>query len=97
MDKTVKNVLAAVGAVALVKVAPVLATGVAIGTVVANPEKVKKAMEDARGKVEAQLAKYGVDDFMMEEDECECCCGGMCDCEGECCCDLDDELDEVAE
>ena len=71
MDKTVKNVLAVVGAVALAKAAPVLVAGVAIGAVVSNPEKVKQAAEDLVGRVEAELAKYGVDDLMHEEEDCD--------------------------
>ena len=89
MDKTVKNVLAAVGAVAVVKAAPVLALGAAIGAVASNPEKVKKAAEDLVFRVEDQLAKYGVE--VWPEDECECCEGGHCTCDGECQCDSDEE------
>ena len=95
MDKTVKNVLAAVGAVAVVKAAPVLTLGAAIGVVASNPEKVREAAEDLVGRVEAQLAKHGVE--VYTEEECECCNGGPCTCDGECACDSDVEPDEVAE
>ena len=57
MDKTVKSVLAAVGAVALVKAAPLLAAGVAIGAVVSNSEKFKKAAEDFASRLESNIAK----------------------------------------
>ena len=70
MDKTVKNVLAAVGAVALVKAAPVLAAGVAIGAYAANPEKVKKAAMDGLHKTmnfaEDMLVKAGVPEEEMD-------------------------------
>ena len=96
MDKTVKNVLAAVGAVAVVKAAPVLALGAAIGVAASNPDKVKKAMEDAKVKVEDLVARAeaAVEEELAKhnpEDECECCCGGECYCEGECCCDTEEE------
>ena len=95
MDKTVKNVLAAVGAVAVVKAAPVLALGAAIGAVASNPEKVKKTAEDLVGRVEAELAKYGVE--VYTEEECECCDGGPCTCGDECACDSEAEPAQVAE
>ena len=88
MDKTVKNVLAAVGAIAMVKAAPVLAVGVAIGTVVANPDKAKKAVEDFVGRVEEEVSKYA------EEYGCECCAGGECHCECECECDSEEGTEE---
>lgn len=104
MNKDVKNVLTAVGAIAVVKAAPVLAAGVAIGAVVANPEKAKKAVKDFVSRVETGLAKYDLEAWMeaemakhAEEDECECCHGGKCDCEDECCCDYEDEPDQVFE
>ena len=86
MDKTVKNVLAVVGAIAMVKAAPVLAAGVAIGTVVSNPDKAKKAVEDFVGRVEEEVSKYA--------EECECCNGGECHCECECDCDSEEDTAE---
>lgn len=91
MDKRAKNALASVGAVSLVAAAPVLVAGVAIGAALANPEKAKNTAKDLVGRAKIGLAKYGI--LNIEEDECECCCGGMCDCEEECCCDLSSEED----
>ena len=56
----VKNGLAIVGTVAVVKAAPVLAAGFAIGTLVTNPDKVKAAAE----KVSAKLKDFNKE---MEE------------------------------
>lgn len=53
-----KNILAAVGALAVVKAAPVLAAGVAIGTAVSNADKIKKAVNDFTDRMEAEVAKY---------------------------------------
>ena len=91
MDKKLKNTLATVGAVSLVAAAPVLVAGVAIGAVLANPEKAKDTAKDLVNRAKTGLAKYGVLDII--EEECECCCGGQCDCEEECCCDLSSEED----
>lgn len=67
---TVKNILAAVGTIAVVKAAPVLAAGVAIGAVLTNPEKVKKTMKDGIDKtmdlVEEFLVKSGVPEEDLE-------------------------------
>lgn len=91
MDKNVKNVLAAVGAVAVVKTMPLLALGAAIGAVATDPKKVTDTIDKARDHLDMLFVKYGMD--VSGEDECECCCGGKCDCEEECCCDLSSEED----
>lgn len=58
MDKNMaKNILAGVGAIAVVKAAPVLALGTAIGVIISNSDKVKKAVEDVVDQVEAEMAK----------------------------------------
>ena len=70
MDKTVKNVLAAVGAVAVVKTAPVLAVGAAIGAYVADPQKANKAVMNGIDKTmnfaEDMLVKAGVSKEELE-------------------------------
>lgn len=34
-----------------------------------------------------------------KDDDCECCCGGDCDCDDECCCEeaLEEAVEEAAE
>ena len=91
MDKTAKNVLAAVGAIAVVTSVPVLAAGVAIGVAASNPEKTKETIKSLVGRAEDAFARATA---YHEENECECCYGGKCDCEGECCCDCDDKFEE---
>ena len=100
MDKNVKNVLAAVGALAVAKAAPVLAIGAVVGAVATNPEKVKETAKEVKrtandlvGRAKANFAKYGVDIF--EEEECECCNGGACTCGDECQCDAEEVAEEV--
>ena len=100
MDKNVKNVLAAFGAIAVVKAAPVLALGAAVGAVATNPEKVKKAAENLACRaeelacnVEAKLVEYGVLEYV--DDECECCEGGPCTCGDECECEAEEVTEEL--
>ena len=70
MDKKVKNVLTAVGAVAVVKASPVLALGAAIGAYAANPQKANKAVMDGLNKTmnfaEDMLVKAGVPEEELE-------------------------------
>ena len=70
MDKKVKNVLTAVGAVAVVKASPVLALGAAIGAYAANPQKANKAVMDSLNKTmnfaEDILVKAGVPEEELE-------------------------------
>ena len=69
-NTTVKNILAAVGAIAVVKTVPLLAAGVAVGAVLTNPEKVKSTMKDGIDKtmdlVEEMLVKSGVPEEELE-------------------------------
>ena len=90
MDKTAKNVLATVGAIAVATSVPVLAAGVAIGVAASNPEKTKEAVKNLVGRVEDVFTRATA---CYEENECECCHGGKCDCDAECCCDCEDEED----
>jgi len=91
MDKKVKNALATVGAVSLVAAASALVAGVALGAVLANPEKAKNTAKDIVCKAKIGLAKYGVLDIV--EEECECCKGGTytCENEGQCACEGEPE------
>ena len=58
VENAVKNALTVVGALAVVKAAPVLAAGVAIGAVVTNPDKAKKVVEDLVGRAEETGRKW---------------------------------------
>ena len=60
MDKKVKNALAAVGAASLVAAVPVLVAGVAIGVVVADPEKAKKVAKEGFEKAQ-KATQEGLD------------------------------------
>ena len=80
MDKTAKNVLATVGAISVATSAPLLAAGIVIGVAAANPEKTKKTMQNLAGRAGEMFAR-AVD--YREENECECCHGGKCDCDDE--------------
>ena len=91
MDKTAKNVLAAVGAIAVATSVPVLAAGVAIGVAASNPEKTKETVKNLFGRAEDAFARATAH---RKENECECCHGGKCDCDEECCCDCGDEFQE---
>ena len=72
-----------------------LATGAIGGVVVANIEKIKQIPEALLDRVDMLFAKYGM--YVSEDEECECCCGGHCDCEEERCCDLGNSNDSEEE
>lgn len=70
MNKVVKNVLTAVGAVAVTVKAPVLVAGLVAGAVLTNPEKAKKTAMDGLDKtmgwMEDLLVKSGVPEEDLE-------------------------------
>ena len=70
MNKTVKNVLTAVGAVAVTVKAPVLVAGLVAGAVFTDPEKAKNTVKNGIDKtldwVEDLLVKSGVPEEDLE-------------------------------
>ena len=70
VKKNVRNLLAVVGAVAVVKKAPVLVSGIVIGSLISNPDKVKKVAKEFWERYEAEMAKSsGEPNFSVEFDD----------------------------
>ena len=69
VETTMKNVLAVVGALAVVKAAPVLAAGVAIGAAVSNTNKIKKTMNHFADRMEEEVAKFNAEFATGLDDE----------------------------
>lgn len=68
IEKSVKDALAVIGAVAVVKTAPILVTGVAIGALVTNPDKLKSAVEKVTTKLKEANEKLKESNENLEPD-----------------------------
>ena len=59
VKKTAKNFLTVAGAVAVVKKAPVLISGIVIGCLISNPDKAKKIAEELWDSFATEMLKNG--------------------------------------
>lgn len=83
-ENLAKNILAGVGTFALIKAAPVLVVGAAVGAALTNPEKTQKVVKDFANRVGEKAADFKADmeakiaemEAQMEADmysaDCEC-------------------------
>ena len=87
IEKSIKDAFAVIGAVSVVKTAPVLVAGFTIGVLVSKPDKVKSAAEKIAKKLkeanenkvkepevvfgEEEDDDFGLDEFLEEEDRRE--------------------------
>lgn len=70
IEKSIKDALAVIGAVSVVKTAPVLVAGFTIGVLVSKSDKVKSAAEKIAKKLkEANENKAKETEAVFEEDE----------------------------
>ena len=70
IEKSIKDALAVIGAVSVVKTAPVLVAGFAIGVLVSKPDKVKSAAEKIAKKLkEANENKVKETEAVFEDEE----------------------------
>ena len=70
IEKSVKDALAVIGAVAVVKTAPILVAGFTIGVLVSEPDKVKSAAEKIAQKLKkANKNKVKETEAVFEEED----------------------------
>ena len=67
VKKTAKNLVTVAGAVAVVNKAPVLISGIVIGCLISNPDKVKKVTEELWDHFATEMLKNGPESEMTIE------------------------------